>query len=67
MNRKRREDTKKMIEITSFLVLFFWFLSVSDWNPLKYSLAALLILLVVGVILDLKLRYSKKRGLKVKL
>ena len=51
---------KRFIEIVSFAVLLFWFITVESWNPLKYALAALILLLVVDFVKDKKFFWETK-------
>jgi threonine/homoserine efflux transporter RhtA len=58
---------KRFIEAASFAVLLFWFITVEAWNPLKYALAALILLLVVDFVKDKKFFWETKTvGMKRK-
>jgi len=50
------------IELASFLVLFFWFISIDEWDYLKYSLAILLLFLVLTIIFDKTENLFKKNN-----
>lgn len=43
----KQKKIKKSIEIVTFIVLFFWMLSIPVWNALRISLLVLLVLLLI--------------------
>lgn len=56
---------KRAIEAVSFAVLLFWFITVESWNPLKYALLALMLLLVYAFARDKKF-FWEQNGKKSK-
>lgn len=56
MKRRNFLGLSFLTEFVGILVLLFWFMSVEEWTPLKFSLIVLIILLVID--------FTKKNGRK---